>query len=45
LSRLSRRIPDGVHDALNLVIAVPASKYLSLVPQVSEIVVGIRASR
>ena len=41
---LSRRIPVDVHDALNLVIAGRASEYLSLVPEVSEIVIGIRAA-
>jgi hypothetical protein len=38
-------IPVDFYNALNLVTAGLASEYLSLVPEVPEIVIGIRASR
>jgi hypothetical protein len=43
--RLLGMIPVDVYNALNLVTAGLASEYLSLVPEVPEIVIGIRASR
>jgi hypothetical protein len=43
--RLLGMIPVDFYNALNLVTAGLASEYLSLVPEVPEIVIGIRASR